>query len=63
MWGEWLWSPAGQTVDGTPECFFLSAGEHTVRLVPRTPRAKLLEIMITDDPSWWPVEEMKVVGF
>ena len=63
MWNEWLWSPAGKTTAGTPELFKLAAGRHTLEAKPRTPASKVLGIVVTDNPAWWPVREMKVVGY
>ncbi len=58
-WDEWTWSPAGGMITGSPEVFALQAGKYTLRLRPRTQHAQVAEIVITDDPSWWPVEGMR----
>ena len=58
-WGEWLYSPAGKKVTGSPEVFSLKAGKHTFRLVAKTPASQAAEIVITDDPTWSPVERMR----
>jgi len=59
QWERWLWSPAGDMATGSPQLFALKAGRHTLRVRPRTPTSQIAEIVITDDPSWWPVEGMK----
>jgi hypothetical protein len=58
LWGQWHWSPAGTMVTGSPQVFELSAGEHVLQVRPRTPRSPVAGIVITDDPSWWPVQGM-----
>ncbi len=55
-WGEWLWSPMGKKVTGSPELFQIGAGRHTLRLVPRTPWARIADVVLTNDPAWWPVK-------
>jgi hypothetical protein len=65
VWGPWnqlLWSPAGRMSTGSPEVFALKAGKHTLRVRPKTPTSQIAEIVITDDPSWWPVEGMRKEG-
>lgn len=59
-WGEWLWSPAGNKITGTPQIFRIAAGRHTLRAVAKSEAANTAEIVITDDPSWWPVAGMSV---
>jgi hypothetical protein len=58
MWGEWPWSPVGAVYAGSPERFFLKAGEHVLRAEPRTPISQIADIVVTDDPTWWPVAGM-----
>ena len=58
-WGQWLWSPAGNQVSGTPQIFRLAAGKHTLRAVAKSRTANAAEIVVTDDPSWWPVTGMR----
>jgi hypothetical protein len=58
-WEQWTWSPAGSMITGSPELFALKAGKHTLRLRPRTESSQVAELVITDDPSWWPVEGMR----
>jgi len=58
-WGQWLWSPAGSMITGSPELFTLNAGKHTLRVRTKTPTSRIAEIVVTDDPSWWPVEGMR----
>ncbi len=57
-WGEWVWSPMGRKWTGSPELFEIGAGRHTLRLLPRTPTSRIADVVITNDPSWWPM-----VGF
>ena len=59
FWGEWHWSPAGAKITGSPQVFELGAGEHTLQVRPRTPKSVLAGIVISDDPTYWPVEGMK----
>jgi hypothetical protein len=59
QWDEWLWSPAGNMITGSPQIFSLKAGKHILQVRPRTPTSQIAEIVITDDPSWWPVEGMR----
>jgi hypothetical protein len=59
VWGKWLWSPAGDRVAGSPQVFALKAGTHTLRVLPQTPTAAVAELVVTDDPTWWPVEAMR----
>jgi len=59
FWGEWHWSPAGRMVTGSPELFELEKGRHALRLKPKTAASVLSAIVITDDPTWWPVEGMR----
>jgi len=54
-WGEWVWSPVGRHVTGSPEVFEIAPGRHTLRIVPRTPTARLAEVVLTNDPTWWPM--------
>jgi len=58
-WGRWLWSPMGRKVTGSPELFDLTQGRHTLRLVAKTPTARLGDVVITNDPTWWPMEGFK----
>jgi len=57
-WGQWLWSAAGNKATGTPQLFRIPAGKHTLQAVARSKTANAAEIVITDDPSWWPVTGM-----
>lgn len=57
-WGDWHWSPAGRMVTGSPELFRLKAGKHTLRLRMDAGPSLIAGIVITDDPSWYPVEGM-----
>lgn len=57
-WGEWSWSAIGTMKTGTPELIQLKAGRHTLRLKSRTKTARFAELVITDDPSFMPVEGM-----
>jgi fibronectin type 3 domain-containing protein len=59
QWDKWLWSPAGNMITGSPQLFTLTASEHTLRVRTKTPTSSLAKIVITDDPTWWPVEGMK----
>jgi hypothetical protein len=59
QWDRWLWSPAGNMITGSPQIFSLKAGKHILRVRPETPTSQIAEIVITDDPSWWPVEGMR----
>jgi len=54
-WGEWIWSPMGRKWTGSPELFRIGAGRHTLRLVAQTPTAQVAQVVITDDPTWYPV--------
>ncbi len=58
-WGQWLWSPMGKKVTGSPELFNLTRGRHTLALVAKTATAWLGDVVITDDPTWWPMEGFK----
>lgn len=44
-----------QQQTGSPETVHLSAGTHTLRLRPGNDRSHVAGIVITDDPTWWPV--------
>lgn len=55
-WGEWVWSPMGRKWTGSPELFQLEEGRHDLRLVARTPGAQVGQVVITNDPAWYPVQ-------
>ena len=59
QWDKWLWFPAGNMITGSPQLFTLTAGENTLRVHIKTPTSSLAKIVITDDPTWWPVEGMR----
>ena len=59
FWGEWHWSPAGIKITGSPQVFELRAGEHTMQVRPKTRESVVAGIVISDDPTYWPVEGMK----
>jgi hypothetical protein len=46
-------------VTGSAQVVALRAGTHSLRLRPRTATREVAEIVITDDPRWWPVEGMR----
>ena len=61
-WNEWNWTPAGNKPTGTPQRFNLKAGRHTINLNSASDKANVAQVMITDDPSWYPVEGMSLLG-
>jgi len=46
----------------TPQRFDIKAGKHTIKLISGSDKANVAQIMITDDPSWDPVEGMSLLG-
>ncbi len=60
QWDKWLWSPAGNRFTGTPQTVAIKTGKHTLRVAGKTRTSRVAEIVITDDPSWWPVTGMSV---
>jgi hypothetical protein len=40
---------------GSPQVFALKAGKHRLGARARTPQSQVAEIVVTDDPTWWPV--------
>ena len=63
VWRTWGWSPFGNKVAGSPELFHLKAGRHSIRLDPQTDSSSVSRIVITDNPSYWPVTDMKSTGY
>ncbi len=57
-WTAWNWSPAGSQVTGSPQRFSIKAGSHVLRLGARSDSANFAQVMISDDPSWDPIEGM-----
>jgi hypothetical protein len=45
-------------VTGSPQVVEPGAGEHLLKVRPRTARSPIAGIAITDDKSWWPVQGM-----
>ncbi|NLD73002.1 MAG: hypothetical protein GX649_09850, partial [Chloroflexi bacterium] len=41
---------------GSPQPFTLSKGNHTLRLIAHTPTSRVGEVVVTNDPAWWPLE-------
>ncbi|MCX8038802.1 MAG: fibronectin type III domain-containing protein [Candidatus Sumerlaeia bacterium] len=56
QWQQWVWSAVGNRTAGSPQTFQLSAGKHTLRLQPQKANAPVAAIVITNDPTWWPVK-------
>ncbi len=63
LYNTWKWSPAGKKHSGSPQVFHLKEGDHRLTLIPLTENAKVSRMRITNDPSWWPVSEMKSTGY
>ena len=55
-WGQWVWSPLGDKTSGSPTLFRLSQGNHDLRLIAHTPTSRVAEVVVTNDPTWWPLE-------
>ena len=56
-WGQWSWSALGSHVAGSPELFDLTEGRHSLTLVPRTATSAVAQVVVTNDPTWWPLTD------
>ncbi|MBN2632733.1 MAG: hypothetical protein JXR66_04190 [Bacteroidales bacterium] len=63
MYGTWKLSPVGEKHSGTPELFFLERGSHTLKVVPENRDSYVSGFVISNDPSFSPVDEMKSTGY
>ena len=59
-WDTWNWSPAGNMATGTPQRFEIKAGKHTIHFKPGSDKSNVAQVMITNNPSWDPVEGMSL---
>ena len=57
-WDRAAWSAVSSQMTGAPTLVHLTKGRHTFALQPRDKAARILELRITDDPTFWPVKEM-----
>ncbi len=56
------WSPLGDKTTGTPELFYLEKGINTIKVISKG-QGIIGNLLLSDDPSFWPVEEMKSTGY
>jgi len=63
MYNTWKWSPLGRKTSGSPEQFRLEAGKHTLKLSEKLSKGWSGDMVITNDPSFFPVTEMKSTGY
>ena len=63
MYDTWKWSPLGRHTSGNPEKFFLGPGRHTLSFYAEESLFIPGDLIITNDPSFYPVSEMKSTGY
>jgi len=63
MYGTWKLSPIGIKNSGTPELFYLTKGRHTLKILPENTDSFVSGFVISNDPSYSPVDEMKSTGY
>ena len=57
------WVQAGHIVAGSPQVFSFKKGKHSITFKLTEGKAPVGEVVITNDPSWWPVNSMKSTGY
>ncbi|MCF8379844.1 MAG: DUF6250 domain-containing protein [Bacteroidales bacterium] len=63
LYDTWKWSPLGRKQSGSPEIFIFEKGVHKIEFIPRKAGAVSGDIIISNDPSFWPFSEMKSTGY
>ncbi|HPF03650.1 MAG TPA: DUF6250 domain-containing protein [Bacteroidales bacterium] len=63
MYGTWKLSPVGGKHCGTPEHYYLARGSHIMKVVPENRDSYAGGFVISNDPSFSPVDEMKSTGY
>lgn len=57
------WVQAGNIIAGTPQLFNLKKGKHSLSFELTDGNAPIGNVVITDNPSWWPINTMKSTGY
>lgn len=63
LYNTWQWSPMGIKTSGSAEEFYLRKGAHTLSISSDSGPLMIGDVILTNDPTYWPVKEMKSTGY